>query len=542
VNCIPFELPGFRITDVEYVQNVLEIHASRENKSALCPRCGTLTKRVHSQYVRKPYDLPSSGRGVRLVLGVQRFRCGNQECPQQVFCERLEKLVGWNGQRTERLLESLTGIGLRLGGEAGAQHSQELGMSASRCTLLRCVRKAPLTPRPTPRVLGVDDFALRKGQVYGTILVDGETHEVVDLLPDRSAETLATWLEAHPEVEIITRDRSTEYARGCAQGAPQARQVADRWHLLVNLREALERVLNSLRATFPVPAEGEETPLSVYDRSRRRGTKDQQKQQASRIRRYALYAQVKVLHTAGKGIATIARELNISRQTVRTYIASETFPEWPRPPRRKSILDPYVDYLQKRWDEGCHDTRQLHRELQQQGFAGSSRSVWQWTALRRKILSTPSHPGRPPSRQVEVFVPPEQRLDTSRLPASSRLAWLLLHPPTRLDEEQLRLRSQLRQHPAFEHLYSLTQQFLTLVRNRQVDALLPWIADCQSSSFSALQSFADGLLHDLPVITVALELPFSNGVTEGHVNRLKTIKRAMYGRANFDLLRTRVLA
>ena len=251
---------------------------------------------------------------------------------------------------------------------------------------------------PSPRVLGIDDFALCRGRVYGTILVDGETHRVVDLLPERTAETVASWLENHPGVEIITRDRSTEYARGATEGAPNAVQIADRWHILGNLREALERMLTRLRpqlqGSIAAPAIGESaaTALSLYDRDIRRGTKDQVRQQASRSQRYARYAQVKQLHAQGRTIIAIARELDISRQTVRKYIANDVFVEVARPPRQQSILDPYVAYLQERWDAGCHDNRQLLQALRERGYGGSVRPIVQWTMLRRRLV-----PGyRPP--------------------------------------------------------------------------------------------------------------------------------------------------
>ena len=347
-------------------------------------------------------------------------------------------------QQSVRLATALEKLSLALGGQAGARQSAWLGISTSPSTLLRCLRHCELPDRPTPRVLGVDDFALRRGRVYGTLLVDGETHRPVDLIRERTAEALRTWLQAHPGVEVITRDRSTEYSRGATEGAPSARQVADRWHLLVNLREALERVLDRLRTDIQAsllraPTQVLLSPMTIYDRERRRGTQDQTQQQASRARRYALYAQVKALQAQGRAISQIARELNISRQTVRKYMASEHFPEYPHSKRQKSMLDPYVTYLEQRWNAGCHNTRQLWRELQSQGFAGSSRSVWQWTALRR--TSRLPHLGRPPARPVDVFTPPTSHLIPASLPASRRLVWLLLLPSAELDEPQQHLQA-----------------------------------------------------------------------------------------------------
>jgi transposase len=406
--------------------------------------------------------------------------------------------------------------------------------------------------RPTPRVLGIDDFALRRGRVYGTILVDDETHRVVDLLPERTAETVALWLEQHPGVEIITRDRSTEYARGATDGAPDALQVADRWQVLGNLREALERMLDRLRpqlqssarAAAPDPPA---TAISIYKRDTRRGTKDQVRQQASRARRYACYAQVKQLQAKGQAIIAIARELQISRQTVRKYMASDTFPEMARSARQKSLLDPYVAYLQARWDAGQHDNRQLLQELRERGYRGSVRPIVQWTMLRRPLLPNYRRgAGRRPARQVELFVPPEQseraEPSVSSLPASRRLVWLLLHTDERLDNDAKSVRAQLYQVPELAMAQQLTQQFRLMLHEHTSEALSWWLERCRASGSNELVTFAEGLQREEPIIRAAIDLPYSNGVTEGHVNRLKMIKRTAYGRASFELLRRRVLA
>ncbi len=399
-NCIPFELPGFRISSVENTDDRLIISAEAKSCRARCPDCQVLSSAIHSHYLRSPRDLPVSGKRVRLVLGVRRFRCRNAACSRTIFCERLPRVVAVSAQQSVRLAITLEQLSLALGGQAGARQSVWLGIPTSSSTLLRRLRRCGLPALPTPRVLGVDDFALRRGRVYGTLLVDGETHRPVDLVQERTAESLRAWLQAHPGVEVITRDRSTEYARGASEGAPTARQVADRWHLLVNLREALERVLERLRTAIQArllatPTQAIGASMTIYDREHRRGTQDQTEQQASRARRYALYAQVKALQAQGRALLQIAREWTLSRQTVRKYMASELFPDYPRSQRQKSRLDPYVAYLQERWDAGCHNTQQHWRELQAPGFTGSSRSVWQWTALRRTPRLTQR--GRPPA-------------------------------------------------------------------------------------------------------------------------------------------------
>jgi transposase len=364
--------------------------------TACCPVCQHPSARVHSRYIRSLADLPWSGTTVRLRLHTRRFFCSSLTCSRRIFTERLPKTAARYARRTTRLNEALQLMGLALGGEAGARLAARLGMGVSGDTLLRRIRQLTAADLPTPRVLGVDDWAWKKGHRYGTILVDLERHRVVDLLPDRQAETLASWLQQHPGVEVISRDRAGAYADGARRGAPQARQVADRWHLLANLgecvREWLERHRPLLQQAMPpaLTRKPEPTvPVGSVLPKQKGEDRWQRLAEQRRARRLARYQQVRQLRQQGNSERTIARQLRISRKVVRRFLAAPVFPERAARPPRATLLTPYHEYLRRRWTEGCRNAAQLLREISQQGYRGKRSAVNDFVAKWRRTENPP---------------------------------------------------------------------------------------------------------------------------------------------------------
>src|SRR5215470_15294313 len=409
---LPFSLPGFVVEHVSTADALLLVEARASTPAASCPDCHTASAHVHSRYTRHLRDLPVAEHPVRLRLQVRRFRCATPTCPRQTFAERLPALAPCHAQRTGRLTAAVRVLGSETGGEAGARMATRLRMPLSGDTVLRILHRTPAPTPPTPRVLGIDDFALRKGRVYGTILVDLERRRPIDLLPERTAETIATWLRDHPGVEIIARDRAQDYARGAAEGAPEATQVADRFHVLCNLYEVLtrylQRIMPALRRLLastsvaapssPSPAGLEETasigrgseaamtpsamrepppalrPLPRYGRSPRL----QQEQSARHDARTHRYAQVKTRFAQGLSLRQIAAACGLNTKTIRSWVRTETLPLDQRGYRGAGKIDPYISYLQTRLAEGCTNQSRLWREMQHQGFTGTRSLVAKW--------------------------------------------------------------------------------------------------------------------------------------------------------------------
>lgn len=539
---LSFSLPGFTVDEVKDQDGLIDVVAHSTQDQAVCPTCQQLSRRVHSYYQRAPADLPILGQRVRLCLQVKRFRCQAQECPKTTFAQRLPALLAPHAQQTERLHTALGAIAFALGGEAGSRVAMKLAMPVSGDTLLRMIRKTP-EPTPTmPAILGVDDWAQLRGRVYGTILVDLQHRRVVDLLNDRTAETLAEWLKTQFRVKIVARDRSREYIRGITLGAPQAQQVADRWHLLVNLRETLERLLDRLRPKLflPLPAQPDAIPIL---RRRYRGRQEMAARDGRRARRLALHEKIHRLRRAGHAIRAIARRLQIGRMTVYKYLSTECVPERVVRRRVPSKLDPYLDYLVQRWKAGCRNASQLWREIREQGYPGVPKQVALWVYERREQLSrmTPKKYRTLDSFNRSQLTPLGEAADRPALPSARRLVWLFLKHTNQLESEELLMREHLLMHPTLAQAKQLAQDFQQIVRERHSSMLDRWLRACEAAKIPELTNFASGLRQDYRAVSAAVRLEWSNGQTEGQVNRLKLLKRQMYGRAKFDLLRLRFL-
>jgi transposase len=524
------------ITQMQAETSCVGIELAPAGDGAACPLCGRRATRVQSRYLRTLADLPWQGAAVRVHLHIRRFWCDGRDCPRVIFAERVPELAAPYARRTARLAGVLTLVGFALGGEGGSRLLAALGMAASPDTVLRLVRSAPLPDAATPRVLGVDDFALRRGHTYGTLLVDLERHAPVELLPERTSAGFAAWLAERPGVEIISRDRGGAYAEGARQGAPDATQVADRWHLLKNIGDALERVLGRQRealraAAAPPPADPPPAAAPPDPPDSPTPMHRAPAETPGDARRRVLHREAHALRAEGLSLSATARRLGLTRTTVRKYLRASTVPV--RAARRTQLgpLGRHEAYLRERWAAGCDNAAELWRELRAQGFPGSAGAV-------RRYLGTWRATPRSTGRQRRGSAGPPAPAPPS--PAQARW-WLLRPPERRTARQQAYLDRLLADCPPIQAAATLAREFGRLIRERDLVALEPWLAQAEGSGLAEFAACAASLRLDEAAVAAALTHEWSAGQTEGQVTRLKLLKRQMFGRAKFDLLRRRVL-
>lgn len=558
-------LPGLCVEDGEVTATRVILKLSSTQMTSACPICSESSGAVHSEYSRELADLPWCGMVVVLHLHVRKFFCRNKTCARKIFTERLPHVTQPYRRQTNRLHDEQLQLALEQGGAAAARTSCRQGFQTSAKTHLRRISHAPSQPASTPHALGVDDWAMRKSQTYGTILVDLDRRRPVDLLADRTAATLEQWLKDHPGVEIITRDRSNEYIEGATRGAPDAIQVADRFHLVKNVHEALQRLLErhsaSLRAAAsavnaycPDSLEQASTDdagrtqcpdtekMSVPEQPQNdQHSKQQRLIEEHRAKRHVRYCEVQALRADGASMRQISRQLGIHYTTVRRFLADQ-FPERASRQSMPSILDPHIPYLKEQLMAGQDNGIQLWRDLRDRhAYHGSRALVSRWVAANRSLCPPqslkPARKGRPASPK------PHQPAPRFRIPSARTATWLLVADENCLSDDQAAFVDHLLETcPDAKGGQQLTIAFRNMVKARNVQAFDEWLAQVKAQGIPEFSSFAAGLRRDDAAVRATLLHSYSSAQSEGQITRLKLIKRSMYGRGSFELLRRRVLA
>jgi len=475
-----------------------------------CPDCGAAARRIHSRYVRTLADLPLAGRGVRLQFIARRLRCDAALCPRRIFVERLETAPPW-ARRTARLDELVHNLGLALGGRPAAGFAKRLMLPVSNDTLLRLVRRRGTPAFVPPRAIGIDDWAWKRNQRYGTLICDLERRRTISLLPDREPATAQAWLAGQPQIEVVTRDRGGAYALAAARALPGAMQVADRWHLMENASQAflaatrgsMRQIREALGAAIIDPA-----LLTAAEKLQYEGY----------LRREDVNAAVTELSEAGATIKEIVRRTGHSRGLVRRVLRgqrSEVFRS------RESSLELHLPWLDAQWAAGKHNSAALWRELRGLGFRGSRRVVTEWATRRR--------------RADEANL---ERL--KRTPSARTVARLMTTARDDLSRAQTVTVAAIEAAaPALVEAREIMEAFHAMIRKKKTSALDGWL---ERAGDSLIASFARGLARDRAAVCAAIDTAWSNAQAEGQITKLKLVKRQMYGRGKLDLLEARLTA
>jgi transposase len=537
-----FALPdGLEVAETSVTGSVLTLSLVATAPTAMCPLCGQASQRIRSSYTRHVADVPSAGRQVQLVLRVRKFRCDTTDCPRRVFAERLTPFIEPWARMTTRLSQTIEAIGLATSGELGSRFAPRLGIVTSPTTILhRTMKLSPQRSGPVSQ-LGIDDWSFRRGRQFGTILVNLATHEIIDLLPDRETQTAQAWMQAHPEIDVVSRDRGEEYAAAARKGAPQARQVADRYHLTDNLRDFIEEILARCRteisqASMKAQETGDDVeqtsvpPFWLAEDAPLAGSAHLARH-AERLDRYQ-----QLIHLRDEGFTQkeIARQLGMAERTVRHWLTRGI--PYGKPElrhKRRRDFDPYAAYVRERFLQGSRNGLQLWRELQTQGYKGSPRAVYRFLAqLKQGSAAT-----RGKTQRAQVAP------DASvwQWTAKQAVWWFIRDPSDLKKKEQETLLAIRQASPTADRAYGLAQDFMGMLRHREGERLDVWLGQVRASHIPELQRFVRSIQQDKDAVLAGLTEPWSNGVVEGKINKLKLIKRIMYGRAEFPLLRHRVL-
>ena len=535
-------MPVLIVNNIDCSCSIVKIYASIKAKRSKCTKCEKYSNKVHDHYTRTISDLPVFQNKTTIILKTRKFKCQNPQCNRKVFSEQTPYILRYS-RRTKRVSKILDSLSIELTGKLGSILSKQLLISVSSPTITRIAHRQRLPPIIQPKVLGVDDFAYRKGISYGTILIDMETSKPIDILPSREGKELKKWLSKYPDVKIVTRDRASSYASAINEVCPDAEQVADRFHLLMNLSDALKEYFKSVNPKIKkLIKDKSDELLNMSDVENVGSEKEKRSEPLSKVQeiveikvdqRQDTFNKIKELQTKGISKRKIARDLGISRNTVHSYFSLESLP--PRISSKSTNIELFAHHIVARLNDQGYIMKDIIDEIYELGYNGSRTQAYHNINI---IME-----------KFEIRTPDFAQIQSSRIPyikplSSRTLAKYIGSCSTVIKnpDERKYLQTLLDNISELQVIRKLVQIFKTMLK-RGCGNINRWIEFIKRSKYKmpGLISFANGLLRDIKAVKNGINMPWSNGAVEGHVNRIKSIKRQMYGRASFDLLRKKVI-
>lgn len=534
-------LPDLYITKITRENDTIKIFASKKGKRSQCPACGIYSSSVHDYYERTLSDLPIFQISSVIIIRSRKFKCKNTKCCRKVFSEQSPNFPRY-GRRTQRVSKILDSLSIELTGKLGSILSEKFRIKVSTSTITRIAHNQSLPTIKQPRVLGVDDWAYRKGVSYGTVLIDMETSKPIDILKSRDGADLKEWLRNYKDVEIVTRDRASSYSSAIDEVCPNAIQVADRFHLLMNLSDALDKYFKSINPKINELIKEKTNEILSYpiDNSASNAIEKEHVTSANDClceekfdQRLVIFNKVKELQKENVAITKISREMEISRATVRSYFQYNSLPA--RVHHKSTNIDLYTNHIISRLNDKGYLVKDIIAEIKELGYNGGQTQAYQnINIMKEKYKLTTS--GFSELQKAKIpFVKPLNTRDLARLIGFSLKS-------IKDKDERKYLATLLDNMQEVQIVRRLVRLFKTMLW-RGMGNITRWIEFIKRSKYklTGLVSFANGLSKDIKAVTNGINMHWSNGAVEGHVNRIKSIKRQMYGRASFDLLRIKII-
>ena len=549
-----YSIGGLKIIRHEIQDNNIVLHAYSPKKSCKCPLCNRLSSQVRSSYTRKLMDLPSGGHPVSIVLKVRKFKCTNTHCTRKIFSERYPDYTKSYSRKTNRVVEHLSSILVEVSSRKGSYLSGLNQMKQSPSTCLRMVSSIPIPVPSDARVIGIDDWAFRKGVNYGSIIVNAETGRPIDLINSRNELEVTSWLRNHPEIKIVTRDRASSYSKAISTALPSCDQIADKFHIVKNLTERVYEVIkkqySAIKEEFIYSLEQHENPKSsdeiAEQEDKGHGGKEQNRELADSnpqtegtlSQKEFLYHKIHELYDDGISIRKIASILQVHRETVRHYLRYNTFP-------KKRIVytnnyEAYLDIIATGCGQG-KNIKEIFAKIKQEGFKGQASAFYTWFHK-----NYPDYNHKRKESQKEMMEKKNPTILFNSL--SPRVMSIYISNPAWgvvtneiPGKGYLLMQRIIQSSPLLQNLREIVASFKKLLKNGMPEQLEEWIEKVSSYKLPDINSFVKGLKTDIEAVQNAIIYTWTNGFVEGNVNRLKTKKREMYGRAGFELLRRKVI-